>query len=80
MATRLIPPHYRGMPSSVIDRFSYDKTRQILSIWFVSSGDRYDYFDVDPLTADAFRAAPSKGRYFSSHIRDRFRSQWVPHG
>lgn len=59
------------MPSSVIRRFHYDASRRRLSVTF-TSGDRYDYEAVPPEVADGLRAASSKGRYFSDHIRDRF--------
>lgn len=59
------------MPSSVIQRFDYDASRRRLSVTF-TSGDRYDYQAVPPDIADGLRTAPSKGRFFSDSIRDRF--------
>ena len=59
------------MPSSVIRRFSYDQPRRRLRVTF-TSGDVYDYVGVPPETADGFRAAFSKGRFFASDIRDRY--------
>ena len=40
-------------------------------------GNIYRYFDCTAGIYDAFLAAESKGRYFSSHIRDRFRYEQV---
>jgi KTSC domain len=60
------------MPSTTIRRFGYDPDRQILSVWFVPSGHRYDYEAVPPALVAAFRQAGSKGRFFNAHIRDRF--------
>jgi hypothetical protein len=59
------------MPSSVIRRFSYDEPRRRLRVNFVS-GDVYDYVRVPPDVHAGFRAAFSKGRFFASHIRDRY--------
>lgn len=60
------------MPSTAIRRTHYDAESRTLSVWFVPSGHRYDYFDVPPATYEAFRHAASKGRFFNAHIRDRF--------
>jgi hypothetical protein len=37
------------------------------------TGRVYVYFDVPPAEYDAFRDAPSLGRYFNLHIRDQYR-------
>jgi KTSC domain-containing protein len=59
------------MPSSVIRHFHYRPEEAELEILF-TTGRRYVYRDVPPETADAFRAAFSKGRYFNAHIRDEY--------
>ena len=59
------------MPSAVIRRFMYDPGRRRLTITFVS-GDVYDYDGVPPEIIEDYRAAPSKGRFFGPHIRDRY--------
>lgn len=59
------------MPSAVIRAAHYDAERELLDILF-TTGRRYLYQDVPPEAADAFRAAPSKGRHFNAHIRDRY--------
>ena len=64
------------MPSSVIRRFSYDEAQRRLRVTFVS-GDVYDYAGVPPDVVEDFRAAFSKGRFFASHIRDRYRFERV---
>ncbi|WP_348628502.1 MULTISPECIES: KTSC domain-containing protein [unclassified Mesorhizobium] len=46
-------------------------------MWFVASGKRYDYEAVPPETYAAFRNAFVKGRFFSDHIRDRFRYRLI---
>ena len=68
------------MPSAAIKRIAYDETHQRLSVWFVPSGLRYDYFDVPPELYAAFRAAGSKGRFFNARIRDRFVYAPAPEG
>ncbi|TXR48878.1 KTSC domain-containing protein [Phyllobacterium endophyticum] len=65
------------MPSTVIQKTSYDEAARILSIWFVPSGNRYDYQDVPPEIHAGLRAAYSKGQYFNAVIRDRFRCRLV---
>jgi hypothetical protein len=61
------------MPSTSIRRTEYDPGRQVLSVWFVASGKRYDYQAVPAATYQAFRSAFAKGVFFNEHIRDRFR-------
>lgn len=60
------------MPSTLIRKSSYDPDSRTLSVWFVTTGQRYDYENVPPETYGAFRAAFSKGRFFNRHIRARF--------
>ncbi len=64
------------MPSRVIRRFFYVPDQHRLEILFVT-GKRYSYFDVPAEVHDAMRRASSKGEFFNSHIRDRYR--FVPH-
>lgn len=59
------------MPSTVIRRYQYDADTRQLDILFVS-GEAYSYFDVPESIVEGLRNAPSKGRYFQSHIRDKF--------
>jgi lysyl-tRNA synthetase class 2 len=59
------------MPSSVIRRFKYDKTRHALVLTFVS-GKVYLYADVPPDVFEDFSAAKSKGQFFNAHIRDQY--------
>lgn len=63
------------MPSTSIRKTEYDPKARVLSVWFVSSGKRYDYEAVPPEVYDAFRRAFSKGRFFNDHIRNSFRYQ-----
>ncbi len=65
------------MPSTLIRNTSYDPATKVLSVWFVTSGRRYDYEDVAPETYAAFRQAFSKGRFFNAFIRARHRFQLV---
>jgi hypothetical protein len=61
------------MPSTSIRKTQYHPATRTLSVWFVSSGNRYDYEDVPPETYAAFRRAFSKGRFFNAFIRDRYK-------
>src|SRR3954468_9499370 len=60
------------MPSRVIRRFLYIPDELRLEILFVT-GKRYSYFDVPAEVHDAMRQAFSKGEFFNSQIRDRYR-------
>jgi hypothetical protein len=60
-----------NMPSSVIRDFSYDPETSELWITFVS-GRRYVYAGVPQDVFDAFKAAPSRGSFFNSEIRDDY--------
>jgi hypothetical protein len=54
--------------SSNIHSIGYDPQAQELHIQF-TSGSYYIYRDVSLETYNAFRAAPSVGKYFMQHIR-----------
>ncbi len=59
------------MPSTIIRRFDYRRDTRELEVLF-TTGRRYVYRDVPPETADAFRAAFSKGRHFNARIRGHY--------
>ena len=57
--------------STAIDEVAYDAASRHLKIRFVHGG-RYTYLNVPPRVARGLLAAPSHGRYFHDHIRDRY--------
>ena len=59
------------MPSTAIRGFSYDDETRTLFVTFVD-GDLYAYRNVEREAHEAFRAAFSKGRFFSRRIRGRY--------
>lgn len=59
------------MPSTVIRDFSYDESRNELTVNF-RTGKVYVYSLVPPSVAAAMRAAFSKGAYFNENIRDKY--------
>jgi hypothetical protein len=59
------------MPSTVIADFSYREREAELVVKF-RSGRRYAYARVPKSEYDAMRAAPSKGSFFNTRIRDRY--------
>lgn len=65
------------MPSTSIQKINYNPDTMVLSVWFVASGNRYDYERVPPEIYDRFRNAFVKGRFFNEHIRDHFRFRRV---
>jgi hypothetical protein len=44
----------------------------VLQIWFKPSGGPYDHLDVPEELFHELCAAASPGRYYNSHIRDRY--------
>ena len=60
------------MPSTVIERFTYDSARRELIVRF-HSGRVYLYHDVAADVAVAMRGAFAKGEFFNARIRDRYR-------
>ncbi|OHV87391.1 KTSC domain-containing protein [Mesorhizobium sp. ORS 3428] len=68
------------MPSNAIRNTRYDPSTRVLSVWFVPSGDHYAYEEVEPEIYAAFKAAPSKGRFFNKYVRNRYRFHLVAHG
>ncbi|SEN89859.1 KTSC domain-containing protein [Flavobacterium sp. CF108] len=60
--------------SSNISSIGYDDKNQILEIEF-NHGGIYQYFDVPEYIYDQLMSANSKGSYFSSQIRDSYRTQ-----
>lgn len=58
--------------SSAIRELVYDPGSRVLGLRF-ADGDWYAYADVPAAAVEALLAAPSIGRHFAEHIRDRFR-------
>jgi hypothetical protein len=62
------------MPSSVIKYFSYDAATKILKVVFVTDM-VYLYKNVPEKIYKVLKASGSKGRYFNSNIKDKFKFQ-----
>ncbi|QXU43329.1 KTSC domain-containing protein [Pedobacter sp. D749] len=62
------------MPSSVIKYFSYDKATETLKIIFVT-GMVYLYKNVPGKIYKMLKVSGSKGRYFNSNIKDKYKFQ-----
>ena len=60
------------MPSSTIEDIQYEEAKRELTVTF-ATGRIYRYYKVEPETAEAFRIAASKGRFFNLRIRDHYR-------
>ncbi len=69
--------HWLPLDSSVFTSAAYRPAARTLYLRF-HSGELYCYFDFPQKQYRDFLAADSKGQYFSSHIRDRFRYRHVP--
>lgn len=59
------------MPSTAIRRMNYNALEKVLQVEF-TSGAVYDYFDVPQRMYEDFISAPSRGRFFAYHFRDKF--------
>ncbi len=62
--------------SNLIDSIGYDRATAVLEVEF-TSGECYRYFLVPPSVHAGLVAADSAGRYFGSHVRDRYRFERV---
>jgi len=59
------------MPSTAIERFSYDEAARELHVTFVG-GATYTYYAVPESVYSGFRAATSKGRFVNMFVKDRY--------
>ncbi|KQM69602.1 hypothetical protein ASE74_06340 [Pedobacter sp. Leaf216] len=62
------------MPSSVIKHFSYDSAKRLLKVVFVTDM-VYLYKNVPEKIYKMLKASGSKGRYFNSYIKDKYKFQ-----
>jgi hypothetical protein len=58
--------------SSTILRFGYDKEGRSLTVEFKKSGS-YRYFDVPEQIFQQMKQAPSKGSFFTAHVKPAYR-------
>jgi KTSC domain-containing protein len=61
----------QSVDSSAISSVGYDARRSMLEVEF-RRGAVYDYLEVPPRVWKDLLKAPSKGRFFSQHIRGQF--------
>ena len=59
------------MPSTAIRRMRYDPTEKVLEVEF-TTGAVYEYFGVPSRVYEEFEWAPSRGRFFAYHFRDKY--------
>jgi hypothetical protein len=65
--------------SSNLKSVGYDEKTRVLEIEFHHGG-IYRYYDVPADTHSALMKAESKGKYFQSHIRNKFRFEKIGSG
>ncbi len=58
--------------SSAIWRAEYVLEERLLQLWFTGDAQPYGYRDVPEDVFDDLCAADSQGRFFATHIRDRY--------
>lgn len=63
----MIPVH-----SSAISAVGYEPTTKQLRIRFTSGGPTYTFCGVPQSVYEGLMSAPSKGTYYTNHIRDRY--------
>ncbi len=68
--------NWTSVVSRALTSSAYDEGKRQLYLRF-HSGKVYRYFEFPPDQYDEFLAAESKGRYFGSHIRGKFRDEEV---
>ena len=71
---------YHQVDSSMMSLIGYDEKTQTLHILFNSSGQMYEYYDVEKEVFEEFLESDSQGRYFSAFIKgayvyDKFRKR-----
>ncbi len=64
---------WAALESKMLAAAAYDDLKQILYLRFRNTAQVYRYFEFTAADNQAFLSAESKGRFFRSHIRDRFR-------
>jgi len=57
--------------SAAVEAIDYQPDKHLLFVTF-TTGRRYVYFDVPAAVYLRFKHADSHGRYFNTHIRDRY--------
>ncbi len=58
--------------STAIQAAKYDFSTGTFRLWFASSGQAYDYYQVPSHVWEGLLVAPSKGQYFNAYIRDQY--------
>jgi hypothetical protein len=66
--------HWQLLDSKMLAAVAYEPEPRTLHLRF-RSGEIYSYFEVPEDLYQEFLQAESRGRYFLSHIRGRFRYQ-----
>lgn len=61
----------RVIGSSVVRSIGYEAGARTLEVRF-TSGEVYQYLDVEPGDVEAFFAAESKGTFLNEHIKPRY--------
>jgi len=64
---------WAALESKMLSAAAYEDSKQILYLRFRNTGDVYRYFQFPAAEYQAFLNAESRGRFFLSHIRGRFR-------
>ena len=76
MAQLTEPEFMIPVESSNVQAFGYVAEDQTLFVDFLAKGNqgtsRYVYYEVEPETYSEFMAAPSKGKFIWTHLRDRY--------
>ena len=58
--------------SSALHAGQFDPATGTLTLWFTSSAQGYDYYDVPIEVWEGLKTASSAGTYFNLYIRDQY--------
>jgi hypothetical protein len=63
---------WTAVSSTTVKAVAYEEATSTVFVEFMG-GSIYRYFDVSPALYDEFMSATSKGAYFNSNIKNKFR-------
>jgi small-conductance mechanosensitive channel len=67
----------RPVDSSFLSAVGYDRNSHVLYLRFTSTTALYAFAEVPEEVFEGLLAAASKGQYFNSRVRDRYRQERV---
>ena len=69
--------HRRKIESSVFRSVGYDREAKILELEFKETGDVWQYLSFPPKAYKMFINSESRGHFFTSYIKNKYREEQV---